>query len=287
MQRTKLLLVAPAMLLVLAACSNDDNGGQAGSGGAVSPSAGSASGGSEVVAADSELGTILTDADGNTLYVFENDTDGTSTCYDDCAANWPALSTDGDPVAGQGADGSLLGTTERTDGTVQVTYADQPLYYFGGDQQPGDTNGQEIGDVWYVVSPQGEAVEGGDEGGGDEATGQTEVEAEDSSLGTILTDADGNTLYLFENDTDGTSTCYDDCAANWPAFEATGDPAGGQGIDDSLLGTTERTDGTVQVTYAGHPLYYFGGDQQPGDTNGQEIGDVWYVVSPQGEAVEG
>jgi predicted lipoprotein with Yx(FWY)xxD motif len=89
-----------------------------------------------------------------------NDTDGASTCYDDCAANWPALVTDGDPVAGQGTDASLLGTTERTDGTVQVTYANQPLYFFGGDQQPGDTNGQEIGDVWYVVSPDGEPVEG-------------------------------------------------------------------------------------------------------------------------------
>ena len=102
-----------------------------------------------------------------------------------------------------------------------------------------------------------------------------------------VTDSKGNTVYLFENDTSAESTCYDDCAANWPAFEAAGELSAGDGVDASLLGTTERTDGTVQVTYADHPLYYFGGDAQPGDTNGQEIGDVWYVVSPAGEPVEG
>jgi predicted lipoprotein with Yx(FWY)xxD motif len=161
MRSAKLFLVGSALLLVLAACSNDGGGDQAGGGTSASPPAAEpGAGDSSVLAADSSLGTILTGADGRTLYVFMNDTDGASTCYDDCAANWPALVTDGDPVAGQGTDASLLGTTERTDGTVQVTYANQPLYFFGGDQQPGDTNGQEIGDVWYVVSPDGEPVEG-------------------------------------------------------------------------------------------------------------------------------
>jgi predicted lipoprotein with Yx(FWY)xxD motif len=286
----KLLFLGSALLLTLAACSNDGGGDQAGGGASPSPSgAGQASGGSEIATAASTLGTILADADGKTLYVFLNDTGSESTCYEDCAASWPAFATDGAPVAGQGIDASLLGTTERTDGTVQVTYAGHPLYYFGGDQQPGDTNGQEIGDVWYVVSPEGEPVESADEGGsGDQGAGkQTEVEAEDSPLGTILTDSKGNTLYVFLNDTGDGSTCYADCAASWPAFVAKGELVAGDGVDASLFGTTERTDGTVQATYAGHPLYYFGGDQQPGDTNGQEIGDVWYVVSPEGEPVEG
>ncbi len=287
MRGAKLFLLGAAMALVLSACSNGNDDAAGGTGSSPSP-ARQASGGSEVATSSSDLGTILTDKDGNTLYLFENDANGESTCYEDCASNWPAFATDGDPVAGQGADASMLGTTERTDGTVQVTYADHPLYYFGGDQQPGDTNGQEIGDVWYTISPTGEAVESGGESGGDQASGgQTEVEAEDSSLGTILTDKDGNTLYVFENDANGESTCYADCASNWPAFEATGELAAGDGVDASLLGTVDRTDGTTQVTYNGHPLYYFAGDQQPGDTNGQEVGDVWYVVSPAGEAVEG
>ena len=87
--------------------------------------------------AESDLGSILVDADGMTLYLFEADTDGSSTCYDDCAASWPALIDDA-PSAGAGVDESLLGTTERDDGEVQVTYGGQPLYSFASDQAPGD-----------------------------------------------------------------------------------------------------------------------------------------------------
>jgi predicted lipoprotein with Yx(FWY)xxD motif len=134
----------------------------------------------------------------------------------------------------------------------------------------------------------------GEQGGGaypratDEASGsgETEVEAEDSALGTILTDADGNTLYVFLADEGGESTCYDECADSWPALIARGEPKAGNGVDASLLGTTERTDGELQVTYAGQPLYYFAGDSRPGDTNGQGVGDVWYVVSPDGEPIQ-
>jgi predicted lipoprotein with Yx(FWY)xxD motif len=131
-------------------------------------------------------------------------------------------------------------------------------------------------------SPSAEPTETPSSGGG------VEIEAEDSSLGTILTDSDGNTLYMFLNDTGSDSTCYDDCAANWPALTTDGAPeAGGSGgVDESLLGTTERTDGTTQVTYAGHPLYHFGGDQAAGDTNGQGVGQIWYVVSPEGTAIK-
>lgn len=110
-----------------------------------------------VAVADSDLGEILVDGEGATLYVFDNDTDGTSTCYDDCASNWPPLT--GEATAGEGVDESLLGTTERDDGTVQVTYADSPLYYFAGDQAAGDVNGQGVGDVWWVVGPDGEAIQ--------------------------------------------------------------------------------------------------------------------------------
>lgn len=119
-------------------------------------------------------------------------------------------------------------------------------------------------------------------------SGETEIEAEDSSLGTILVDAKGNTLYLFMPDTDGASTCYDDCAASWPALIAKGElKAGGDGLDESLLGTTKRDDGKMQVTYNGHPLYHFAGDAAAGDTNGQGIGDVWFVVSPAGDPFQG
>jgi len=105
----------------------------------------------------------------------------------------------------------------------------------------------------------------------------------DSSLGSILVDGDGNTLYLFTPDEQGESVCYDQCEANWPPLvDETG---AGDGIDGSLLGTAPRTDGTEQVTYNGWPLYYFANDNAPGDTNGQGLNDVWYVLTPAGEGI--
>lgn len=136
---------------------------------------------------------------------------------------------------------------------------------------------------------------GADEGGGD-GTAQgaaaepsptaeaSTVQVVDSDLGSILADADGMTLYLFEADKGSTSTCYDDCAATWPALVAEA-PTGGDGIDASLLGTTERDDGTTQVTYAGHPLYYYAADDAAGDVTGQGVSDVWFVVGTDGAAV--
>jgi len=149
----------------------------------------------------------------------------------------------------------------------------------GGDS--GSSSPTEAGSATPTASP----AESPASGGG----GETEVEAEGSSFGTILVDSKGNTLYLFLQDTGDTSTCTGDCAASWPALIAKGEvKAGGGGdVDDSLLGTSARDDGKLQVTYNGHPLYYFSGDQAPGDTNGQGLGDVWFVVSPAGDAIQG
>ena len=100
-------------------------------------------------------GEILVDAEGMTLYLFKNDTAGKSTCTGQCAQTWPALEVDGEPTAGEGVDEAKLGTTDDN----QVTYNDQPLYHFSPDEEPGDTKGQGINDVWYVVTPAGEAME--------------------------------------------------------------------------------------------------------------------------------
>jgi predicted lipoprotein with Yx(FWY)xxD motif len=122
--------------------------------------------GAEVAVASSDLGEILVDADGMTLYLFDVDEQGEPTCYDDCEAAWPPLTTDGDPVAGDGVDEGLLGTAEREDGEAQVTYDDWPLYYWAGDSSPGDTNGQGVNDVWWVVTADGTPVREGDEDDG-------------------------------------------------------------------------------------------------------------------------
>ncbi len=110
------------------------------------------------VATNAKFGSILTDSTGKTLYIFLNDTSTSSTCSGACINNWPALLTNGSPVAGSGVDATKLGTTTRPDGTTQVTYNGHPLYYFFKDTAAGDTNGQGIKNVWYVVSPAGDKI---------------------------------------------------------------------------------------------------------------------------------
>ena len=104
------------------------------------------------------LGAYLTDATGHTLYLYTPDTSSTSTCYGQCIAYWPPLLTSSAPQAGSGADASLLGTTKRTDGTMQVTYKSHPLYFFKGDQSAGDTSGQGTDGTWFLVSPAGAQI---------------------------------------------------------------------------------------------------------------------------------
>jgi predicted lipoprotein with Yx(FWY)xxD motif len=109
-----------------------------------------------------------------------------------------------------------------------------------------------------------------------------------TALGSILVDSKGMTVYLFDKDTGPTSTCYGACATYWPPVVTKGAPVAGAGAKASLLGTSKRTNGTLQVTYAGHPLYYYLADSKPGQTNGQgivEFGAKWHAVRPNGAPV--
>jgi predicted lipoprotein with Yx(FWY)xxD motif len=112
------------------------------------------------VTENAELGQILSDAGGRTLYAFTKDGKGSgrSVCDGQCIATWPALTASGTPLAGGGVEASLLGTIQRNDGTTQVTYNDWPLYFYGADLQAGQAQGQGINGVWFVLSPQGKLV---------------------------------------------------------------------------------------------------------------------------------
>jgi predicted lipoprotein with Yx(FWY)xxD motif len=103
--------------------------------------------------ATSDLGEHLVDDAGNTVYVNVVDAE----CGSECARVWPVVSVDGEPTTSDGVDGSLVGTTERPDGTTQLTYADQPLHTFVGDD-PGQAGGQGVAGSWFVVAPDGEAI---------------------------------------------------------------------------------------------------------------------------------
>src|SRR4051812_48768076 len=120
--------------------------------------------------------------------------------------------------------------------------------------------------------------------GGSAAT----VGVSNQSLGKILVDSKGRTLYLFTRDSGTMSECTGACAVNWPPLKATGKPTIGSGADGSLISTTSRSGGAKQVTYNGHPLYLFKNDKSPGDTNGQALnafGGNWYALTPAGDQV--
>jgi predicted lipoprotein with Yx(FWY)xxD motif len=106
-----------------------------------------------------KLGMVLVDSNGMTLYDFHKDKGTTSSCYGPCAEGWPPMLTEGEPTVGNGAMSSKLGTTERKDGTTQVTYAGHPLYTFVEDKKPGEANGNDVsafGGQWYALEGSGE-----------------------------------------------------------------------------------------------------------------------------------
>jgi predicted lipoprotein with Yx(FWY)xxD motif len=148
------------------------------------------------------------------------------------------------------------------------------------------------------------AAEGAADGGagGSEATKQegsggaakeqgsgTEIVATQSGeFGSILFDSEQQAIYLFDKESSETSECYGACAEAWPPVLTQGDPRAGEGLDAKLLGTTKRDDGSTQVTYGGHPLYYYV-DDPPGQVlchNVEEFGGLWLVVEPGGDAVQ-
>jgi predicted lipoprotein with Yx(FWY)xxD motif len=123
--------------------------------------------------------------------------------------------------------------------------------------------------------------------GGDKTSG-ARLHIATSRLGRIVVDSRGITLYDFVKDKGKTSVCYGACAALWPPLLTHGKPVAGHGIRRSLLGTTKRKDGKLEVTYGGHPLYYFVTDRKPGQTTGQgvnQFGGPWWVLSAKGKEI--
>src|SRR5437763_6150612 len=117
----------------------------------------------------------------------------------------------------------------------------------------------------------------------------TLVSIHKTALGKVLADARGHTLYLFEKDKNGMSSCNGACVAYWPAVFTAAKPRAGAGVRASLLGRTKRSDGRRQVTYAGHPLYTFVGDKKAGQTTGEgltDFGAAWDAIAPNGRSIE-
>jgi predicted lipoprotein with Yx(FWY)xxD motif len=141
----------------------------------------------------------------------------------------------------------------------------------------------------------GGAATGGTATGGTAALASTKatsnaatVDLATSNFGKILVDNKGRTLYLFAADKSTMSTCSGACASLWPPLTVSGTPKAGTGVTSSLLGTTKRGGGSTEVTYAGHPLYYYAGDTAAGQTTGQDIsqfGAKWFVLTASGTEI--
>ncbi|MEU9591382.1 SCO0930 family lipoprotein [Streptomyces sp. NPDC048219] len=231
------------------------------------------------VSTNAELGELVTDGGGRTLYRFDQDTaqPPKTACEADCATTWPPVAAD-DAIAGEGIDKSLLGEVTRADGTRQLTIGGWPAYRYAKDAV-GEVKGQGVGGKWYALAPDGKKAEAADLAG--------LSTRKDPELGEIVVDRNGMTVYRFMKDEawpKPVSACTGACLEKWPVVApvAANDT---EGVVKKGLMSFTRPDGAAQQTVNCWPIYTFAGDKKAGDTNGQGVGGTWYAVAPDGKPV--
>ena len=213
-------------------------------------------------------GTVYADAKGRTLYAFDGDTtQGKSTCTGACAKDWRPL-----PVAWAAdtvGDWSVVG---RDDGSRQWAFKGKPLYTFRGDDKPGDTNGEGVGNAWRALVSTRKFL----------PAGVTIRSIPNSDLGPAFTTAQGMTIYLlvefqfngqgnnrYNSPNPGPAGCATDCARIWPPLTA---PVDAKPSGDWTV--VARDDGTAQWAYRGYPAYTYSKDAKPGDAYGEGVGHI-------------
>ncbi|WP_030817054.1 SCO0930 family lipoprotein [Streptomyces sp. NRRL F-2799] len=232
------------------------------------------------VATNPQLGNVLTDGSGLTLYRFDKDTaePPKTNCDGDCATTWPPVPAD-DANAGAGIDKAMLGEVTRADGTKQLTIGGWPAYRYAKDLNSGDVNGQGVGGKWFALAPNGKKAS--------LASLPGLSVRKDPKLGDIVVDKNGRTVYRFLKDKawpKSVSNCTGACLEKWPAVApVSADDT--QGVKKKGLMPFTRPDGVKQMSVNCWPIYTFTGDKSPGDTNGQGVGGTWYAVSPEGKPI--
>lgn len=273
MKRSNSIWWFPVVMALAAACGGSEGMSQP-----------APSGGALKLVANGRLGNVLVDGSGRTLYYFAMDlpAGGGKAAVSNCAGSasdattcihfWPIFHAS-NPQLGAGLSAGDIGQIMRGDGLPQTTYKGFPLYYFLGDPNPGDVNGESIPD-WFVIRAPFYSVITLDGG-----TNR-------------LTDAMGRTLYYFTQDTVGTpptSACAGTagdrttCVGNWPIFFAGDSVVTPTGLDATKLSTFTRADNQKQTAFDGHPLYYFADDTAPGDVKGLTFPPglgFWFTVNP-------
>lgn len=279
--RLTLSFIATSMIITATGCSTDSKSApDAG----VQPDPGAPGGGPMAPATlklgtSAALGNYLTDGSGRALYLYSKDfpaasgaaaSTAVSNCSGGCLTAWPVFHAE-TIAPGPGLRAADFGELTRADGSKQTTFHGWPLYYFASDTQPGDTKGEGVGNVWFVLRDpfysmlvMSSPVQGGP--------------------GLYLSTPGGMTLYYYGPDTVGTgatppvSTCTGGCLQAWPAFLA-----GGAVLPTKVavaLTSFDRGGGVMQSAWKGHPLYLFATDKKPGDVKGDKVGNVWFVIDP-------
>ena len=239
--------------------------------------------------ANTSAGRMVVTGGGLTVYIYLPDQTRPSrtACTGDCANDWPPVFTTAPAPKVAGIGKSRIGVLVRPDGSRQLTLNGYPLYRYVADHRPGDTRGESVGNTWFAVDPIGNFVPLSPAGFSPRRVSVQPLRVTSTATGDIVTSNDGQTLYTFKDDTPTGSACTPAwCVQDWPpALLAQPITAVGGTLIGGIsapLGTLRRSDGGVQITLAGHPLYRFSGDERPGDIRGSGVGGDWFPIRPDG-----
>lgn len=283
LRRTFAITILLLLAMAVAACGGSTSSGSSSSSSTPTTAATTPSNSNAVVktstaTVNGKSEMVLTNAQGKTLYYFTPDTTTTAACTSSCADNWPPLLATGSstPTSVTSLPGKL--TMQTTANGNQVEYNGHLLYTFAGDSGPGQTKGEGLFGKWFVATPD---LASGNTGSGSNSNAivKTATAMVNGKSETVLTDAQGKTLYYFTPDTATTSACTGSCAQNWPPLLSTGSstPTSGTALPGKL--SAQTTANGNQVEYNGHLLYTFAGDSGPGQTNGEGILGKWFVAT--------
>jgi len=236
------------------------------------------------IASNATLGAYLTDSEGKTLYFFSNDASGASACTGGCLAAWPIYYKASPTLGDTSLHAADFGVITRADGSKQTTYKGWPLYYYAPDAAAGDVKGEAVGNVWFVAKTNYTVMLANTQLVGNDSVEYNSQYQPGKEVTQYMTDAFGRTLYAFKPDKFKKNTYTKADFSNnpiWPIYE----------VSDirSIASILAKTDfdtlhvfGKVQLSYKGHPLYYFGKDaMQRGSTKGVSVPTpgVWPIVN--------
>ncbi|WP_052496093.1 hypothetical protein [Pedobacter lusitanus] len=273
-------LCSLTLIVLLSACSKNNDSAPSGQDPYGNPPTNPPASSSLALTTNATFGSILTDANGKTLYFFAIDANGTSGCSGACAITWAPYYA-GNETAPAGITATDITTITRADGKNQTVYKGWPLYYFSGDANKNDTNGDGSGGTWFVAKPDYSIMLANNQLVGIDGKNYTADLKEGTGVTQYLTDAAGRTLYAYAPDKFNLNTYTKADLSNnstWPIYESAILNVPSVLKKDMMAQITSA--GKIQLTYKGHPLYYFGPDAKRGDTKGVSVGaGLWPILT--------